>query len=382
VALNIDRSTHVDGGDHIPYSSDTLDYFQHHLQWAQTQEREFRVFADADEEKRLRFKPMSASQRAFIHSLAEDFGLDSESMDPEPHRHVAIFKTPRFVAPPNKTLAECMRIRKTQRALDAKTAPSSDSEVQKKQRSNEVGDPYNSFVLTSPRFGLTIEEVSAEIASVVAPSPTVQFDVQFLPSEDVVLKALSRTLSETDLEALLKQYKPSLATAIAGKALGKLELCRTDASLNISRRESDSAATDGWSRVAAKGAAPKRLVPQSGLGGTNAFSALSGQKMTFARKKEPKKPVVVEPVVDDWETAEIAEEAKEQSTKPVADGPSDGQVDSEPAFSGPVEDTTESIEHQVPTQGVPLAGSAHVEVVEDTTEAIEVKPTTEPAEDV
>ena len=60
---------------------------------------------------RLRFKPMQANQRAFIHALAEDYGLDSESQDPEPHRHVCIFKTPRFVSAPMKTLSQCVAIK-------------------------------------------------------------------------------------------------------------------------------------------------------------------------------------------------------------------------------------------------------------------------------
>jgi len=109
-ALNIDPATHLD--DHIPYSTETLDFFKESTKFCQTYEREFRVFASDPKEKRLRFKPMQANQRAFIHALAEDYGLDSESQDPEPHRHVSIFKTPRFVSAPMKTLAQCVRISK------------------------------------------------------------------------------------------------------------------------------------------------------------------------------------------------------------------------------------------------------------------------------
>lgn len=86
-ALNIDPATHLD--DHIPYSQVTLDLFKDSPKFCQQYEREFRVFASDDKEKRMRFKPMQATQRAFIHALAEDFGLDSESQDPEPHRHVS-----------------------------------------------------------------------------------------------------------------------------------------------------------------------------------------------------------------------------------------------------------------------------------------------------
>ncbi|KAK4136739.1 hypothetical protein BT67DRAFT_448052 [Trichocladium antarcticum] len=116
-ALNIDPQTHTD--DHIPYSDTTLKLFRTNVGWAQSQEREFRVFAAAPDEKRLRFKPMQSSQRAFLHALAEDFGMDSESQDPEPHRHVCIFKTPRFVSAPPKTLAQCLRVAQAAANLNA-----------------------------------------------------------------------------------------------------------------------------------------------------------------------------------------------------------------------------------------------------------------------
>ncbi|KAI4146868.1 MAG: hypothetical protein LQ340_005778, partial [Diploschistes diacapsis] len=108
LALNIDPETHKD--DHVPYSSATLRLYVQNPTWSAPHEREFRIFAADDAAKRLRFKPMQKQHRAFLHNLAQDFGLDSESLDPEPHRHVCIFKTPRFVAAPMKTLAECMRI--------------------------------------------------------------------------------------------------------------------------------------------------------------------------------------------------------------------------------------------------------------------------------
>lgn len=333
LALNIDRSSHVDGGDHIPYSAETLTLFQQYPKWAQNQEREFRVFSADGDEKRLRFKPMKASERAFIHHLAEDFGFDSESMDPEPHRHVLVFKSPRFVSAPNKIISECVRIRAAQNAAAGKVA-GTDSDAVNKGRANEVGDPFNSFIITKPRFGLVVEEVRTEIMKILSHTSPFQFDIEFLPNEEVILKAMTRTLDSQALEQMLKDVKASLADAITSKSIGTLQLCRTDTSLNVTRREADSGPGDGWSRVAAKGAAPKRMYPQSNLAGRNAFSALGGDngKVTFSTKK--KKPVkVVEPVVDDWEAAEIAEEEKENVASGAASGSEDvvGEVEKETA---------------------------------------------------
>ncbi|KAG9668161.1 hypothetical protein KCU99_g8517, partial [Aureobasidium melanogenum] len=373
LALNIDQEAHVEGGDHVPFSSETLNLYAAHPTWASNQEREFRVFAAADDEKRLRFKPMTATQRAFIHHLAEDFGMDSESMDPEPHRHVAIFKTPRFVRAPPKTLKESARIKNAQRLASGKVVANSEASANQ-TRANEVGEPFNSFVIVRPRFGLVIEEVRTELASFALP---VQFDVEFLPSEEVVIKAISRTLDEQALDQTLKNAKTPIATAIAAKSLGTLQLCRTDSSLNITRRETESGVSDGWSRVAAKSAASRRPVVQAASSNNNLFSALAGgNKVTFAKKKEKKPVVPVEPVVDDWEAAEIAEEEKEKLGSGHNSGVEDeaSKVEANNSADDAVEDGSVETKALV-VETVPEAGAvdnAHSEV--DTIESESARP--------
>ena len=315
LALNIDQSTHVDGGDHIPYSTDTLNLFAEHVKWAQTQEREFRVFATSDDERRLRFKPMPPHQRAFIHALAGDFGLDSESMDPEPHRHVMIWKTPRFVSAPSKTLAEALRIRQGQRSATGSANVSDNESTRKVNPASVSRAPYNAFVISNPRFGLTVDELRTEINALLHPDMPLTFDIEFLPNEEVVLKAVSRTLSNVNLQQMLHNIQGQVVSSVKSKDFGALELCTTDSSLHILRRESDPSAGDGWSRVAAKKAAPKIVVSGDGLIGSNSYSALGSNKVTFAKKKPEKaKPKKKELVVDDWEAAELAEEEKERAT--------------------------------------------------------------------
>ncbi|EMC91414.1 hypothetical protein BAUCODRAFT_143812 [Baudoinia panamericana UAMH 10762] len=314
LALNIDQSTHVEGGDHVPYSVETLSLFAQKPKWGQTQEREFRVFATSSDEKRLRFKPMKSQERAFIHALAEDFGLDSESMDPEPHRHVMVWKTPRFVSAPSKTLAEALRIRKAQTSA-VTSANGSDNEGASKvvKASNTTGEPYNSFLISNPRFGLTVDELRSDLKDVVHPGSSLTFDIEFLPSEEVVLKISNPTITAQSLQQTLLGLRPAVAAVVASKGYGTAQLCTTDSSLNILRRESDELSGDGWSKVAAKRAAPKIVTQTGGFRGSNSFAALSGNKVTFAKKKpekavKPKKEVVV----DDWEEAETVEEEKER----------------------------------------------------------------------
>jgi transcriptional repressor NF-X1 len=307
LALNIDTATHQD--DHVPYSAETLNMYQENSTWAAVQEKAFRLFAANTEEKRLRFKPMPGNQRAFLHSIADDFGFDSESMDPEPHRHVAIFKTPRFVMAPMKTLAECARIRQVQRV--AAPAPATSTLSSRPKVHVSAADPYNAFLITNPRFALTIEEVKSVVNEALAKTAfPVELDIDFLPNEEVALKPPLMTranIPEHDLQARLESIKPAIASAITSSHIGKLQLARLDSSLNVLRTESDSNGSgSGWSQVAAKGAPVRKIEKGTPLGTKGGFAVLS---LSSTRKKKEKEKLEV---VDDWEAAELEEEEKER----------------------------------------------------------------------
>jgi transcriptional repressor NF-X1 len=283
--------------------------YQENSTWAAAQEKVFRLFAANPEEKRLRFKPMPAHQRAFIHSIAEDFGFDSESMDPEPHRHVAIFKTPRFVMAPMKTLAECSRIRQMQRVNTAAPAPTITSRPKPAAVS---GDPFNSLIIANPRFALTIDEVNAVVKSTLTHTKLpFELEIHFLPSEEVALRpplVARLSMPEPDMQAQLESIKPALAHAVASSQIGgKLQLARLDSSLNILRKETDSSPGAGWSQVVASRSAPSRKMEQMAPV-SNKFAVLS---LSSKKKKEKEKPLEV---ADDWEAAELEEEEKERAT--------------------------------------------------------------------
>ncbi|KAK0632116.1 hypothetical protein B0T14DRAFT_444671 [Immersiella caudata] len=313
-ALNIDPETHLD--DHIPYSDTTMKLCREDPTWAQTQEREFRVFASSPEEKRLRFKPMPANKRAFLHSLAEDFGLDSESEDPEPHRHVCIFKTPRFVSAPHKTLAQCMRILKNQAASAAASAPRSPATLADRLPTVQ---PFNAFLLRDPRFGLTIEEleqaIANDLASLSRSGPAVKVATNFLPSDEIVIKAtpiataaaIATSLAATpqSIEAVLSSAKPSLAKTISRLGLaGAVELCHTDASLNVTRKEGDAVASaSGWNAVASRGSWRRPAVQPKALPASTPGRFVALKKLGMRKAKESEK------VEEDWLAAVEKEEA-------------------------------------------------------------------------
>ncbi|KAM0332582.1 hypothetical protein ACHAQA_002866 [Verticillium albo-atrum] len=286
-ALSIDPATHTD--DHIPYSDLTLKLFRDSMRWSQTQEREFRVFASDPEEKRIRFKPMPPSQRAFLHALAEDFGFDTESQDPEPHRHVSVFKTPRFVSAPPKTLAQCVKIKNVQAA--AAKAGASASEAPKLPA-------FNALLLSAPRFALTIKELEDALAADFAAHNNLSFSTSFLPSDEVLIRSTPVTswgTNAANVETSLTNLRPAVARTVTKAGLaGAVTLVHADQDQNVLRRETTGETKDagGWSSVVGRR-------PQAAAPATVEKKPASGF-VSFSRL--PRKKVVQE-TEDDWEAA-------------------------------------------------------------------------------
>ncbi|KAI9787928.1 MAG: FKBP12-associated protein [Peltula sp. TS41687] len=327
LALNIDPETHKD--EYIPYSKETLDLYANNTKWAQTQERVFRVFAANESEKRIRFKPMPGHQRGFLHALAEDFGFDSESIDPEPHRHVVVFKTPRFVMAPMKTLAQCVELRTSKQA----TIPATDPHPPARPNSTSPDPPFNAFLLLELRFALTQEELHSHIDSLLSSSSSNQqhkltFDTHFLPSENIILQARPASnskLNEHSLSSTLSSLKPSLRHLLRSRSLASaVLLCRVDSALHILYQEQPSEGTTaagggggvgggGWSTVAAKAAAPRTMVKEKGPMGEKSVFTVLGSRVREKEKERKKEKKMAVDVADDWEKAEEEEELKEQA---------------------------------------------------------------------
>ena len=359
LALNVDPAHQ---NDHIPYSDATLNMYQQNSTWAATQEKQLRLFAADPEEKRLRFKPMPRNQRAFIHSLAEDFGMDSESMDPEPHRHVAIFKTPKFVMAPMRTLAECARTRQVQQRIAPAPAPAASSSATLRSKASTMNaDPYNAFLILNPRFALTIEELAPIIKSVLATTSfRCELEITFLSDESVALKpplAARLSIPEPDMQAMLESIRAPLSQALNAQSVGKIQLARLDSTLTVLRKESDVGPGSGWSQVAASKGIPTRQVQKSTpFGNKGGFAVLS----LSSKKKKKETPVEV---AEDWEAAEEEEEQKEKtssiSSEIVRDdegaAPTDVPEASESVAVGE-EDKAAASEQEVPLATRPTSG--------------------------
>ncbi|KAK5943415.1 FKBP12-associated protein [Knufia obscura] len=321
VALNI-ADDHID--DHIPYSTTTLKMYVDNVAWCHEQEEILRIFAADEDEKRYRFRPMRNRQRAFIHSLAEDFGFDGESVDPEPHRHIVLFKTPKFVAAPMKTLAQAARIKRAQLSVATPVARPSTPE----SRANEVKLPeYNGLLLKKPRFALTEDELRPIIRSV---APTNDFDIVFLSSIDgIALLPRNEWNGQEQTQTLLETLQPIISAAVSREGLASSAiLCEYDVTSThaeprvlheAGQTTTSSTAAGGWSQVAAKRSAAMAAPTIAPVGQRSSFTVL-GSKLAEAKKKKEeekamekrRKELLKQEVVEDW-SAEVDREEEEKA---------------------------------------------------------------------
>lgn len=303
-ALHISDS-HED--DHVPYSTATLNMYLEDVAWSHKQEEALRLFAADEMEKRLRFKPMKTRQRAFIHSIAEDFGFDGESIDPEPHRHVVLFKTPKFVAAPMKTLAQAARIKRAALAISAPVHAASGN------RANEARHDYNGLLVTHPKFALTEEELKPHIMKA---APATEFEIIFMACPEAIALVPAQSWETPEqLTTLLSSVQPTISAELVKSNLaGAVVLSvfdMTAAQPKILHQQGgrESSLTNGWSRVAAKKAAPIEAPQVKALGQRPVYTVL-GSKLAEARRKKLEEEDILrrqaeeDDVVDDWEAVE------------------------------------------------------------------------------
>jgi transcriptional repressor NF-X1 len=199
---------------------------------------------------------------------------------------VVVFKGAKFVSAPAKTLALCVKIRAKQAAEAAAAAAAS----RPPSPPVIVQEPFNAYLLTGPRFGLTGEELTTALAADLATQPALKFAIDFLPaSDEVVMRAsasYSAFLSPMAMEQTLTSLKTRLATTIRQRELaGNILLCAIDDDGQVSRRENLSRQdASGWSAVAGR-AASRVASPKP----DEAPARGTGKKLLGLRKKKPEK---------------------------------------------------------------------------------------------
>ncbi|KAI5795104.1 hypothetical protein EDC01DRAFT_717194 [Geopyxis carbonaria] len=276
------------------YSNDTIISYNRDKRWSTQIEQRFRSFAENAEQKRLQFQPMRQILRTFLHQLAEDFGLESESQDPEPYRSVVIRKGPSFTMAPRKSVAEYLSSR-----------PSSvGSPLAVQQLKKQRGQAVNAFVLQGIRVGLLAAELEKELSSTLDESH-LRFSIGWHGDEDVLLSPKASSLDMDQIEAELRNICPQLKRIVASKGLSEaVELCWVGQDGRIANKE-----TERWSVVNNKKAGIAAAPSSASLASRNRFDMTMPQ---VAKESTKKKKLVEEPmeVVDDWEMEAEADETE------------------------------------------------------------------------
>lgn len=320
MALHI-SDDHTD--DHVPYSTATLNMYLEDVAWSHKQEEILRLFAADETQKRYRFKPMNRRQRNFLHSLAEDFGFDGESLDPEPHRHILLFKTPKFVAAPMKTLAQAARIKRPQLNVSAPIQSTTE-----RKAADEVKHDYNGLLLTKPKFALTEDELRPLVRK---SAPTTDFDIVFLSNEEAValLPSMSWDTPE-QLVTLLTSLQPALSSEVTKHGLaGSTVLCQFDLSglepkVLQQQGKPSAGVTSGWSQVVAKKASNASAPVVQPVGQRPVYTVLGSRLAESKKKKQEneeklRRKAQEQEVVEDWEK-EIDQEENEEAERRASQG--------------------------------------------------------------
>ncbi|KAF8252781.1 hypothetical protein K440DRAFT_535857 [Wilcoxina mikolae CBS 423.85] len=274
------------------YSDETVTAYNRDTKSTLAIEQKFRAFAENKDQKHLQFGPMRTSLREFAHLLAADYGLDSESQDPEPYRSVVVRKPVNFNHIPRKTLAEFLAAK----PAAAAATPVAVQQLKKLPR----GQAVNAFTLRGIRVGILASELEKEISPVLKESQ-LRFDITWHGDEDVLLKPRTSSLAMDQIEAELHSLSTKLKRVVASKGLAEsTELCWVGQDGRIAN---SAAVAGGWSLANPRKSAP--AVSRSNaptLVSKNGFELFGGAAGGVAKKKsaEKVKPKEVE-VVDDWE---------------------------------------------------------------------------------
>ncbi|KAK9455060.1 ribosomal L15-domain-containing protein [Dipodascopsis uninucleata] len=231
-ALKIDLDTKRESA--IVHSDTTLRLYATNKKWCESIEKIIDSFVtDVPRRKMLAFPPMKRTQRQFIHSLAEAYSLESESLDPEPHRSVVLHRLQRTVLP-DRNLAQSYTI-----FLKSRGHESSSSSVLPAQLKKTPKQAFNAFLLEHVQVGLTRADLEKKLDPVISGVSNLKFSVEWIADEDVILRPLSNTLAPDEVEYELSTLKPVIKKfAMNVTHLAEaVELCWLSKDNTISYRE-------------------------------------------------------------------------------------------------------------------------------------------------
>ncbi|KAL5624754.1 hypothetical protein BROUX41_004814 [Berkeleyomyces rouxiae] len=272
-ALGVDPEKSATTKTNPAYSDDTMEMFEQRTGWCAFQENEIRKFV-MSKETRLRFKAMGKPSRTFIHLLAADLGLKSESQDQEPNRTVLVYKRD-GQAPilPAMTLGEACKARaeQTRTAIAAaQTQAPATSHTDKTARPLKPSF-FNTVAVKNVPFGMTLDELTSLLSDALVTNADLIFKPYFTEDNTAYFCASHRSgMAPSSLEYLVKRAKGVASSIMARHDTSVCVcMCTTDGNLSVTRWEK-VVPPGGWEQVSGR-----QKASSSKTGGGQSMAAIA-----------------------------------------------------------------------------------------------------------
>lgn len=258
---------------------------------------------------------MRRQNREFLHLLAEDWGLESESLDPEPYRSVVVRKPISFHYKPRKTISEFIATP----AKPVSEIPTTTGGLQqlKKSRATPLS---NALHLTSPRVGLLTSELEKELAPVLAESQ-LRFTISWTTGgEEILLTPKPSSLGPEQVDGEIKAIVGKIRRRVAQTGVaGGVEA--------VEAKDGKVVVGEGWNVVGAGSGARAWTGTTGATVARNRFDMTPLPKVPAlpAVKKVEKKKVKEEEVLESWDMELDEEEEEAQPEEAEVEGKGKGK---------------------------------------------------------
>ncbi|KAK9460397.1 uncharacterized protein V1516DRAFT_676525 [Lipomyces oligophaga] len=313
-ALDIDIENRTGPASNVEvYPEMVMRLYATNKKWCESIEKVMENFVNSSTPKRsMSFPPMRSQQREFLHCMAESYGMDSISQDPEPHRSVVMHRTPRTDMPiKNLSQAFLGFVRKQQSSTSSSVMATSSSAW---QVGKSIAKPYNAIYLEGIQIGVTRPDLERKIEATIKTSgiSTLKFNAHWIADEDVILTPLNAEelkLSMTELDKELTFLRPLLKRYITTEAhiAQFAELCWLAPDNTVSYKESTKSTSSSAST--STNISPSTSLTQLSrskpkYGSYNIYAALGAVSVNPGiERRSPKKweKADKEPVAESWE---------------------------------------------------------------------------------
>ncbi|KAF9100982.1 FKBP12-associated protein [Mortierella sp. AM989] len=217
LALDIEEGSGQPGPRIPDYDPYVLDYALVNMEFTLKIEKQLAEWVADTTKPMLSLPPMKGHRRKFVHELAANYDVTSESVDVEPYRSVTIRRQLNTSVPDLLASQACRQKRPT--GSSASGAATSVEQLRKPM----IKDPVNAIYLHDLAFGLTRSELAARLAPVFG---NIKYGIRWLTDDDAVLVPHPGSMQMDELEVVLVRLRTGIKAVTAKVNIcERVELC-------------------------------------------------------------------------------------------------------------------------------------------------------------